>query len=504
MSAPEPIPAHELTTSVALSDRASDRRPLAELLVLALPTVAQMASYTVMHFTDTWMLSRLGLVEPTASANASLFGFAITSVGFGTLWVVNTLVSQSFGRGDNRRCGQYLWQGIWFAVIYGLLMFPVLPLAEPLFAAFGHEPRLAHLEATYLWITLSFTGLRLTGAAMGQFLLAVDKPGRVLIAAAIGASVNIFANWVLIWGHLGFPEMGLAGAAWGTNFGAVVEMLILAAFVFEPKIRRKYHVLEWRLRMERMVTLIRIGVPSGLQFVGDVLAWAVFGMLVMAVYGTEAMAANTFAMRFMSLSFMPAFGISAAVTALTGRYIGRGMPDVAAARAHLGFRVTAVYMMACGVLFFVFRHQLMSVFTDDPNVLQWGATLLIFVAVFQFFDALYIVYSGALRGAGDTLVPALVTAVMCWMMVVGLAYAVAKLWPELTLAGPWTIATVYGVLLGIYMRLRFHRGAWRAIRIDREPGHAFPVEAGEGEVSAESATPLTSQTALEAAQARGE
>ena len=175
MSSPEPIPAHELTTSVALSDRAADRHPLGELLVLALPTVAQMASYTVMHFTDTLMLSYLGLVEPTASANASLFGFAITSVGFGTLWVTNTLVSQSYGRGDRERCGQYLWQGIWFGVVYGLLMLPILPLAEPLFAAFGHEPRLAHLEATYLWITLSFTAFRLAAATMGQFLLAIVR-----------------------------------------------------------------------------------------------------------------------------------------------------------------------------------------------------------------------------------------------------------------------------------------------------------------------------------------
>ncbi len=500
MAASDPSPNDEYTTSVALSDRAADRHPLGELLVLALPTVAQMASYTVMQFTDTWMLSKLGIVEPTAAANASLFGFAITSIGFGTLWVVNTLVSQSFGRGDRRRCGQYLWQGIWFGLIYGLLMLPLLPLTEPLFAGFGHEPRLAHLESTYLWITLSFTAFRLMGAAMGQFLLAIDRPNRVLIAAAVGASVNIFANWLLIWGHWGFPEWGLAGAAWGTNTGSVVEMLLLACFVFEPKVRRMYHATDWRLRSERLLTLVRIGVPSGLQFVGDVLAWAVFGMLVMAVFGTTAMAANTFAMRFMSLSFMPAFGISAAVTALAGRYIGRGMPDVAAARTALGFRVAAVYMLACGVMFFVFRHQLMSIFTDDPEVLRWGAMLLVFVAVFQVFDAMYIVYSGALRGAGDTLVPAIVTATACWAMVVGLAYAVAKWMPWAGILGPWTVATAYGMLLGVYMLVRFKRGAWRSIRIDRDepPARAFePIVDQEQPEPAESKPSLRSGGAWE-------
>lgn len=486
MSSPEPIPAHELTTSVALSDRAADRHPLGELLVLALPTVAQMASYTIMHFTDTLMLSYLGLVEPTASANASLFGFAITSVGFGTLWVVNTLVSQSYGRGDMQKCGQYLWQGIWFAVVYGLLMLPILPLAKPLFAAFGHEPRLAHLEATYLWITLSFTAFRLAGAAMGQFLLAIDRPNRVLLAAAAGAGINVLANWLLIWGHWGFPAMGLAGAAWGTNIGGLVETALLAAFVFEPQIRSAYNAMDWRPRMERLMTLIRIGVPSGLQFVGDVLAWAVFGMLVIAAFGTEAMAANTFIMRYMSLSFMPAFGISAAVTALVGRYIGRGMPDVAASRAHLGFRVTAVYMLICAAVFLLFRNRLMHVFTDDSQVVKWGAMLLIFAAFYQIFDAIYIVYCGALRGAGDTLVPALATAGLCWLCVVGLGYTVATWLPQLGLAGPWTVATIYGVILGVFMWVRFARGAWRAIRIDRDQSPELEAGARGAVLSAES------------------
>lgn len=458
-----------MTTSIAQCDVAADRRPLAELLVLALPTVAQMASYTVMNFTDTWMLSRLGLVEPTASANASLFGFAITSIGFGTLWVVNTLVSQSFGRGDARRCGEYLWAGIWFGVVFGLLMLPILPLANGLFLGFGHETRLAELESTYLWITLSFTAIRLPGAAIGQFLLAVDKPGRVLVAAAIATVVNIVANYGLIWGHFGLPEMGLAGAAWGTNFAAVVELAILIFFVSQAKVRRTYFVNQWRPKLERMITLIKVGLPAGLQFVGDVLAWAVFGMLVMAVFGTKAMAANTFMMRYMSMSFMPAFGISAAVTALVGRYIGRGMFDVAAQRARLGFLVTGAYMLGLGAMFLIFRRPLIELFTDDPEVVRWGAMLLIFAAVYQFFDALYIVYNGALRGAGDTLIPAAVTAGLCWLMVVGVAYAVARWLPELGLAGPWLVASVYGAMLGLFMWLRFRTGGWRAIRIDTEP-----------------------------------
>src|SRR5437588_10201228 len=105
--------------------------PLRELLMLAGPTVAQMASYTLMQFIDTWLLSRYGAnrataLEPTAASNGGMFSFALISVGFGTLTVVNTLVSQSYGRGDRRACGQYLWQGIWFSFVYAALLLPLL------------------------------------------------------------------------------------------------------------------------------------------------------------------------------------------------------------------------------------------------------------------------------------------------------------------------------------------------------------------------------------------
>ena len=442
------------------------RAPIVELLTLALPTVAQMASYTVMNFTDTWMLSKLGLVEPTASANASLFGFALVSVGFGTMWVVNTLVSQAFGRGDRESAGRYLWAGVWFGVIFGLIILPLIPLGRPLFNLFGHEPRLAALEAQYLTITLSVTAVRLAGAAAGQFLLAIDRPMLTLLAAVGGVIANIGANYLLIWGHFGFPKLGLAGAAWGTNVAALVEVILLAAFVLLPSIRTRYAVLQWRPGWARFKTLLRVGLPAGFQMVGDVMAWAVFGMWVMAFYGTEAMAANTFMMRYMSMSFLPAFGLSAGVTALVGRYIGRGQPDVAAARAALGYKLATAYMLGCGLLFAVFGRSLVGLFTADADVLRMGAILMIFAAVYQLFDALYIIYSGALRGAGDTFVPALVTAGLVWSMVIGLGGAVAYTRPEWGVSGPWAVASVYGVVLGLFMWRRFRRGAWRDIRLD--------------------------------------
>jgi MATE family multidrug resistance protein len=201
-----------------------------------------------------------------------------------------------------------------------------------------------------------------------------------------------------------------------------------------------------------------------------------FSSVVMAKAGNAAMAANMFTFRFMSVSFMPAIGIGTAVTALVGRYIGMGRFDLAEQRAHLGFKVNAIYMLTCGLFFLIFRHELMRLFTDDPEVLRLGAQMLVFAAVFQFADALYVSYTGALRGAGDTFVPAVATGVLNWSMTVGLGLLVVKLWPQWGAVGPWVIATLYGLTLSIFMVRRFRRGAWKRIRLERQhPSDTVPA-----------------------------
>jgi MATE family multidrug resistance protein len=440
---------------------------LVELLRLAGPTVAQMASYTIMQFIDTWMLSRLGTTGPTAAGNAGLFAFSFVSFGVGTLFVVNTLVSQSYGRKDFQTCGRYLGQGIWFSFAFAIVLLPFIFFLQAAFRSFGHEPELVAMESTYLRIVLANAVFKLLGTAFSQFLLATNRPGAVMISTVAGVSVNAVAAWALIFGHLGASPHGIAGAAWAQNIGVVIEMTGCLAFVLRPRFRRQFYALDWRPRLAEMTTLLSIGLPAGLQFIADVLAWSLFCTWVMAAFGTAAMAANTFMFRYMVVSFMPAFGVSAAVTALVGRYIGMGRPDIARSRANLGFVVTAIYMVTCGVLFFLGRNQLIGLFSDDPQVRRIGAQMMIFAAIYQFFDAVYIVYNGALRGAGDTFVPAVATAVLCWGITVFGARWIAVHFPQWGTAGPWTVATIYGVILGIFIYLRFRAGGWERIHLER-------------------------------------
>jgi MATE family multidrug resistance protein len=468
------------------SSKPSSHSPLAELLFLAGPTVAQMASYTLMQFIDTWLLSHFGSnkstgLEPTAASNSGMLSFALISVGFGALMVVNTFVSQSYGRNDRRSCGRYLWQGIWFALLYSALLLPILPVTQHIFRMFGHRENLVAVEATYLRIMIAGASLKLIQVAFSQFMLAINRPMAVLLATLCGVSINALAAWIFIFGKLGLAPMGIRGSALGQNVGVLVEMSVLIVLSCKASIRREYFLGEWKFRWPEFSKILVVGLPSGAQLVADVLAWSLFSIWVMVPFGTDAMAANTFTFRYYSVSFMPAYGLSTAVTALVGRYIGRGQPEVAVQRARLAFMFAAGYMLACGLCFFFGRHILLRLFTSNPEILRIGSTLMVYAAIYQFFDALYIIYNGALRGAGDTLVPAIATMTLCWGITIAGGRAIAQFFPQFGAAGPWLAATLYGAILGSFIYTRFIRGKWRGIHLDSPNSNVegFPVKLSE-------------------------
>jgi len=461
----------DVVTSKLHNAVAQERRPSVELTLLALPMIAQFSSYVVLQFIDTYMLSLVGDVAATAAGQAGSIVFSIIAFGFGTLLLVNTLASQSYGRQDRAACGRYLWQGMWFALGYGALAMLTMPFARPLFAAMGHEPALVELEATYFQICMSFAALKLVSIATSQFLTAVNRPTVVMVATFAAVATNVGANYLLIYGNFGFPKLGVAGAAWGTNIALVVELAIMWAFIVRSNIGTTYHAFDVAFKWPMFRTLLKVGSPAGLSTVAEVAAWSTFMIVAVGSFGTTVMSAQNYAFRFMMVSFMPAVGIGQAVTALVGRYIGRGEHDKAARRAHLGFVMVAIYMVTCGGLMVIFRHHLMRMFTVDEQVIAIGGTILVMMALYQFFDAMYVVYLGALRGAGDTLVPAIILAVLVWTICVGGSFYVAKHFPQYGAVGPWSITTLYGLCLGAFLLIRFSLGGWKRIKLEH---HAVP------------------------------
>ncbi|MBM4110710.1 MAG: MATE family efflux transporter [Phycisphaerae bacterium] len=467
-----------------VSARLSDVR---EVWSLAWPTVVTMTSYTMMQFVDSLMVAQVGMVELAAQGNGGVWSWAPTSFLVGLITLVNTFVSQSLGAKRLHDAASYAWSGLWIALISWLVL--LLPLAlfglPALFASMGHEPRVQELETQYAGILVGAGIVTLAGKAMSNFFFGIHRPKIVAVAAIVGNVVNVVGNFILIYGERGLPSLGLpgipgtqaygvAGAAIATVMGSLVEFLIPFVVFLGPKLHAELGTRSaWRPHWRMVAGLIRTGVPNGVQFSNEMVCWALFMSSLVGRFGTDHLAAGWSVLRFMHLSFMPAVGFSVATASLVGKSIGAGRPDDAVRQTHAAFAVSLVYMTIWGIVMLIWRHDMVAIFADSGDVpdeqvariVGIGGTLMICAAIFQTFDALGIIFTGALRGAGDTLVPGIATVTLSWGLIVGGGMALVAWFPQWESTGPWIAATAYIVIYGLFMAWRFESGRWRSIRL---------------------------------------
>ena len=466
------------------------RAGVREVWSQAWPTVVTMTSYTVMGFVDALMVARLGPLEVAGQGNGGIWSFLPISIIFGILTVVNTFVAQNVGAGKGAETARYGWAGIWLAV--GSWAFLLLPwaLALPfIFQIVGHEPELVELETSYAGILLVGGLFLLGGKALSHWFFGYQRPRVITIAAIAANLVNIGANFILIFGEAGLPELGipgvpgvpalgLAGAAIGTVIGTGVELLIPLAVFLGPGVAKETGSRgAWRPDIRAIRDLLRIGWPAAVQFGNEMACWTIFTTILIGSFGTDHMAAGWAVMRYLHLSFMPAVGFSVATTSLVGRWIGAGRPDLAISRARIAVGLAVGYMSICAIIFLIGRTSLVGVFIaeDVPpetaaRIIAIGAGMLVWASIFQTMDAVGIVYTGALRGAGDTVWPGLMTAILSWTLLVGLGWVLVTLTPGLSSEGPWIAATAYIVVYGVVMGVRFERGGWQGINLFKRPG----------------------------------
>ncbi len=480
-----------------------------EVLRLALPTSAGMLNATILQFLDAFLIAMfVGPEALSAQFVAGIYAFVPISFCSGVVSVVNTYVSQNYGAGRLKQCGQYTWQGLYLAVLGGLLVMPLALGSNGLFNLLAHTIKISggavtpayeiQLQAMYFRYMVAGAMLTVGARVMEQFFYGTGRAGVVYVVSTISVAVNLLLAYALIPGKWGFPAMGLEGAAIATMIGWAISVLLPLGLFLSRSNAAKYCTRRaWQFRPKMLLDLLKIGWPAGLQFCNDIAAWGVFISFAVGFFGPIHTAASTIVMRYLHVSFMPAIGVSIACTALVGRYIGQGRPDLARKRAHAGLIIAIVYMGLCGLCFLLFRRQLVGVFLrsngemtelirqglsrpeDLSEILRIGSAIFLCAAAFQVFDALGIVFIGSLRGAGDTLAPMLVTLVLSWTLVVGAGLACVKYLPQLTSIGPWIVASLYVTVLGLIMAWRFESGAWRKFNLLGQPTTScLPEEAG--------------------------
>ena len=498
---------------------ARERSPLAEMLSIAVPTVATTTSFTLMTFMDKLMVSRLGPdpVYVAAQGNGGLSSWVAISVIFGMLGVVNTFVSQNLGAGKPERAPAYAWNGIWLsAILYVSLIVPfavVLPWlyawmrdASMEAAALDAVVRRDEMAATYARVLLFASIITTARQAIQQYFYGMHRPLLVFVSALAGNITNFVCNSLFIYGPggaqptgiawldawfafaasvcqaTGIPQLGVVGAAWGTVVGIIVELVICLVVFIGPRFNRMYATRsQWRPDVKRLKELFSVGWAPGLMFGNEMICWGTFMVYYVGHFGAEHSAAGWIAHQWMSLSFMPAVGISVAVTSMVGKCMGMGRPDLAAKRARLGLTVAMVYMGFCGLCFVLFRASLVRFFIDErtseevaARLVELGSAFLVATAVFQVFDALAMTLAGALRGAGDTVFVGVMTVVSSWLILVGGGKIAISFFPQMQSVGPWMAAATYIIVLAVFTTARFAAGKWKTIKLVRDDNHPGP------------------------------
>lgn len=463
----------------------NDPHPLWSMLKQAAPSVATMMSYTVMQFVDGVMVSHIGKdpIYLAAHGNGALATFWPLSIGMGLIGMTNTYAAQHIGAGTERKAAAYAWNAVWLSVAFWLLLLPYAFALPALFAWQGHSGPLLELESRFAQTMLFGSVITLAARGMAQFFYGVQRPGIVLVSAVAGNIVNFGCNVVLIFGSqkLGVPALGVPGAAIGTMLGLTVELVIpLAVFLSRGMNERFGTRAPWRFSWPHIKDLARTGWPTGLMYGSEMACWMVFMVFLAGRFGPEQHQASWIAQRYMQISFMPAVGVSFAVTAIVGKCLGAGRPDIAKQRAWLGIRCAMVYMGVCAVVMLAFRHQLAWLFIEGETspekaaeIVAAAGNVMIVAAVFQVFDGLGITIVGVLRGAGDTLWPGLMTVVLSWTCIVGGGWAMTVLAPQLGVVGPWMGAGFYIVTLGAFLGWRFASGAWTKRKLLSESVAAY-------------------------------
>ena len=491
-----------------------------EVLKIALPTAAGMVNATVQQFIDSLLIANLvGTVALSAQFVAGILAFLPLAMAQGVVSVVNTFVAQNLGAKHLDQCGRYTWAGLYLAGALGLLAVPLALLAGPIMTGLAHfmtslkgaatsEHELG-LQIMYFRYMAIAGGIGVAARVVEQFFYGTHRPMVVFVSSLIAVSVNLVVAYSLMVGLGGLPKLGLRGAAIGTLVGTILGFLVPFAIFLGGRSHREYRTrTSWPFRAKALWDILRVGWPAGVQFFIDIAAWSLFIAVLVGYFGDVHKAASAAVMRYLQVSFMPAVGIGIACTALVGRYIGMGRPDLARRRAHAAIAIGVAYMGVCGALFFVLRYPFLRLFVAMPGegggmspaqveqAVTLGATLMICAAIFQVFDAVGIVYTGALRGAGDTLYPMVLSAILGWTLIVGAGCAAIRYFPGLGSIGPWITSSLYVIVLGIVMAVRFERGRWTKLNLLGGPvpqpavtGPGMPEALPESPPRVESETP---------------
>ncbi len=443
---------------------------LRALLALALPVIVVQVGMMTMGVVDSIMV---GHVSPAALAGVALgnvYYFGCSIFGMGALMALDPVIAHAVGAGDEDGVSLGVQRGMVLAL---LLMLPTSLLLWPAPAVLGwlNQPaEVAPLAGVYAQICIPGNLGVFLFAVFRQSLQALHRVRPIVITILVANLLNVVLNWVFIFGHLGSPPLGVAGAAIATTICRLLMAGLLLALAWPLLGARVRPFRREALAWGPLGRLLRLGAPIGAQ---HQLEYGVFGVvgLLMGVLGTTQVAAHQVALNLASITFMVPLGLSAAAAVVVGHAVGRGDREAATRASRAALVIAIAFMGLMAITFLVLPGPLARMYTSAPEVLGLATLLIPLAGLFQVFDGIQVTSIGLLRGLGDTRTPMLTGILGFWLiglpvslwLGLGMGLGPVGLWWGLVLG---LVAVAFVLLLRLRTRLR---QPLSRVRLDVEP-----------------------------------
>ncbi|MCT8268109.1 MATE family efflux transporter [Afifella sp. JA880] len=425
---PREVTAYEVPAAVSGGNELSWLGHAGATAVLALPLIGAQLAQITMNVTDTVMIGWLGARELAAAVLATQSFFLCFMFGVGFAQAALPLAANAEGRGDLRGVRRSVRMSLWVLGLYGAAMMIPLWEIEAILLAFGQEPDLAAMAADYIHVAQwsMFPSLLIMG--LRSYLTVVGRAYLVLAVIVVGALANALLNYVLIFGHLGAPALGLVGAAIATLVSNLLMAGLLAAYSAQAEGLRRYelYVRFWRPDWYGFREIVRLGWPIGATIIAEVGLFAASSVMI-GWLGAVPLAAHGIALQISSITFMIPLGLASAATVRVGLAFGRADKVGLGRAGTVALVMGAAIAVGAAITFRLLPEELIGLYLDPANVnadevLAYAVPLLLVAGVFQIVDSLQAVAAGILRGLKDTRMPMIIAIVSYWVIGTPTAY----------------------------------------------------------------------------------
>lgn len=430
-------------------------------LTLAVPVIFSQMGQVTVNLVDIMMVGHVGTTELAAASFAINVFHVGMLFGLGITMGITPLVGQSFNTKDPGRVGGWLKNGFLVHVIASILLCMLMSSVVFFMGRMGQREEVVQAAIPYFLIQVASLLPMMLFFSIKQFFEGAGNTKIAMMITIIANLVNIGLNYILIYGKLGFPIMGLNGSGVATLIARSIMPVIFLLIILKKPLFRVYFDSAKKARLEivKIRRILSIGLSIGVQMIIEILAFSI-GAIMIGWISKEALAGHQVAIGMASMTYMISFGLASGTAIRVSHAFGDCDRNELKHAILASLHIVVAFMLLMGILFVVLRNQLPHLFTNDPEVIKVAAGLLIVGAFFQIFDGVQVVLLGALRGMADVRIPMFIAFFSYIVVCLPISYLLAFVF-NFGYPGVW-IGFIFGlstaaILFGLRLKYQLHK-----------------------------------------------